>query len=394
MILVFDTFLSEKPLYPDYRLEKLLSNVRDNSYTYRHQPKDLIFLYTILSLKNYPWKKIYINFDCEKIFNSEKIINTIKSEIPYAIINNFRSSTGFEFSKFFQSISKTNDWIFFSPNNDHPYIGSDIKFFNNLIKSAEKAEKKFNKNVSIYYSHFTETINMINKKHYLYFYSGHHYKILEENDFCYTVFTNHQPLESMQIMRKSQLINLFQTVKNKQAIRLESLGDVASLKKIPQILIVPKFECCRHYDGYLHTVNNLKYFITANNVPPLFIPDGFFQKKIKLSSGYLDSKIGYVSLNESAQFYSFENKKNGVDLKINYKDIPDSWAERIEKIDININYQADYNLIKKNKIEILDPWSSLRTYSRFNFIYRFVKIFFFNFFKKIKNIFIKKYAAH
>lgn len=68
MILVFDTFLSEKPLYPDYRLEKLLSNVRDNSYTYRHQPKDLIFLYTILSLKNYPWKKIYINFDCEKKF--------------------------------------------------------------------------------------------------------------------------------------------------------------------------------------------------------------------------------------------------------------------------------------------------------------------------------------
>jgi hypothetical protein len=235
---------------------------------------------------------------------------------------------------------------------------------------------------------------MINKKHYLYFYSGHHYKILEENDFCYTVFTNHQPLESMQIMRKSQLINLFQTVKNKQAIRLESLGDVASLKKIPQILIVPKFECCRHYDGYLHTVNNLKYFITANNVPPLFIPDGFFQKKIKLTSGYLNSKIGYVSLNESAQFYSFENKKNGVDLKINYKDIPDSWAQRIEKIDININYQADYNLIKKNKIEILDPWSSLRTYSRFNFIYRFVKILLFNFFKKIKNIFIKKYEAH
>jgi hypothetical protein len=75
-------------------------------------------------------------------------------------------------------------------------------------------------------------------------------------------------------------------------------------------------------------------------------------------------------------------KKNGVDLKINYKDMPDSWAQRIEKIDININYQADYNLIKKNKLEILDPWSSLITYSRFNFIYRFVKILFFNFFKK------------
>jgi hypothetical protein len=59
-----------------------------------------------------------------------------------------------------------------------------------------------------------------------------------------------------------------------------------------------------------------------------------------------------VSLNESAQFYSFENKKNGVDLKINYKDIPDSWARRIEKIDININYQADYNLIKKSLIKM------------------------------------------
>ena len=59
MILVFDTYLSDKSLYPDKKLEKLLNSVRDNAYNYRFQSKDLIFLYTVLSYQNYPWKKIF-----------------------------------------------------------------------------------------------------------------------------------------------------------------------------------------------------------------------------------------------------------------------------------------------------------------------------------------------
>ena len=36
--------------------------------------------------------------------------------------------------------------------------------------------------------------------------------ILDQNEFCFTVLTDYQPLESMQIMRKSHLINLFKTL--------------------------------------------------------------------------------------------------------------------------------------------------------------------------------------
>ena len=49
------------------------------------------------------------------------------------------------------------------------------------------------------------------------------------------------------------------------------------------IVIVPKSELCRHYDGYLHTYSIINDFIKASTCPPLFIPNGFFEKKIKIA---------------------------------------------------------------------------------------------------------------
>ena len=383
MILVFDTFLAEKPLYPNPKIEKLLNDVRDNSYTYRSQTKDLIFLYTIFSLKNYPWEKIFINFNSEDNFINDQIVKKINLEIPNAHIRISRSSTGYEFSNFFESISENNEWIFFSPNNDHPYVGSNILWLDKLISSAEIAEKKYNKNVSIYYSHFTETINMINKNNYLYYYAGNKYKILDQNEFCFTVLTNYQPLESMQIMRKSHLINLFKTAKDQHAIRLESLDEIIPREENSYIIIVPKFECCRHYDGYLHTVNTIKHFISADLVPPLFIPDGFFEKKIKLSYGYLGSNQGSISLNDSAQSYCFNDNKYGVNLKINHKEIPNSWQDRIESIDINPTFIPNNSNIEVNKYQIINPWKN-KIFLKHILVFRFFKILAFKFKKIIK----------
>lgn len=385
MILVFDTFLAKKNLYPNKYLDKLLDDVRSNSYTYRYQSKELIFLYTVCSLKNYPWKKIFINFDAESCFDTDEIKKKLKFLMPNAKIRKKRSSTGVEYEKFFGSISNNNDWVFFSPNNDHPYIGTNILDLNKLIIHAEKIEKKYNKNVSIYYSHFTETVNMIKKDNYLYFYTGHHYKILEENDFSYTVLTNHQPLESMQVMRLFQLQNLFKLKKNDSAIRLECLSELFSNKKIQHILIVPKFECCRHYDGYMHTINSVKHFIEANQVPPLFIPDGFFEKSINIREGYLDIKKGYVSINKSAKKYCFESDKDCADLKISEIDIPHFWKERIANIDVNPNYSPDKVQIKKNQNKILNPWENNKI-TFFLYFFRYLKIIFIKFKKYIKNL--------
>lgn len=386
MILVFDTFLAKDSLYPNPKIEKLLDYVRSNSYTYRLQSKDHIFLYTLFSYKNYPWTKIYINFDGEKEFNKEKIENAIKSEIPNAIIKKKRTSNGFEFSNFFKSISKNNEWIFFSPNNDHPFIGPNINDLNYLISTAELSEKKYKKTVSIFYSHFTESINMIKKNNYLYFYTGEHYEILEENEYSYVVLANQQPLASMQIMRSYQLINLFNTAKNNFAIRLESLTNTISKKKIEHIVIIPKFECCRHYDGYLHTVNEIKYYVSSKLVPPLFIPDGFFEKKIKLREGYLGFKNGSVSINESAEKYCFDDFQNGTNLKLNFNNIPDSWKDRIISLDSNPKYQKNNSQILKNKNDIYNPWIERKNFLNIIFIYRNIKKFFFKIRKNIKKI--------
>ncbi len=394
MILVFDTFLSNSSLYPNFQLEKELNEIRDSAYSYRYQTKDKIFLYTLLSLKNYPWKKIFINFDCDNNFCVNAITNKIQSELPNALIRNSRSSTGDDFVNFFENISKENDWIFFSPNNDHPFIAPKISDLNYLIEAAELAEKKYKVDVSIYYSHFTESINMIHKNNYLYFYTGRKFEVLDENDYCYTVITNPQPLESMQIMRKSQLINLFNLAKDSKAIRLESLTSFVNNTQKKHALIIPKFECCRHYDGYLHTKNVINHYLSANLVPPLFIPDGFFESQIKLRFGYLGTNTESISLNESATNYSFADPINGVDLKIKLEDLPDAWKNRIVNLDINPNYIPSDKQILINKLEILNPWYLVKFSVPAVIVFRFIWFLIFACLRSIKRIFIKTKAAH
>jgi len=102
-------------------------------------------------------------------------------------------------------------------------------------------------------------------------------------------------------------------------------------------------------------------FIPAEKVPPLFIPHGFFSKKIKIAYGYDEYRDGWVNINPKKEHYSFEDNIYGTDMKCTIEEIPLFWKDHIKKIDIN--QKADLLQLErsniKNKELLSDPWRNI-----------------------------------
>lgn len=213
-------------------------------------------------------------------------------------------------------------WIFFSPNNDHPYLASPEKLVE-YIKFVEHVSKEYPHNdIGFLFSHFTESMldNRITDPQWGYF--GFKFKkIISENNMAYITVSNTAPLDSCQIFRLGYLKNIFSSTMNKgRVIRLEDT-EFCSSPVHSVIQICPKIELCRHYDGYFHLMKA---------VPPLFIPPGFFESDIKLRYGYDEGKEGWININPKYKWISMD-----VDLPVLLEDVPNFWKKRISDIDIN-----------------------------------------------------------
>ena len=360
MILYLDTFISETALSPNKDLDFLLHQVQNNTNSYKKKSKIEILQYVLVSYSVLNWEKVILRVDGEDKKKVRSIENFIKELFPNANLEFERSDTGSKYSSVLNNFFKKDDnpWVFFSPNNDHPFIGNDSSIFNKLISDAEIAEKKYKYPVSIVYSHYTETINSIKKDNYLYGYTGDFCKIIAESNYSYTVQYNHLSLFSLQIYRSKYLYEMMEKAGKSRVIRTECLGPFVEYNQ-PSIVIVPKKELCRHYDGYLHTYSVVSDYIKSHYVPPLFIPDGFFEKKINIKFGYEDYFEGFLNINPNADKYIFEDK-SGTDYACHKNEIPKFWLDRIAFFDENPNFQSDDNQILINRIN--NPWKS---YSKF-----------------------------
>ena len=170
-------------------------------------------------------------------------------------------------------------------------------------------------------------------------------KIVYEDDEVIVSRSNKAPLDSCQIFKLGYLKQIFSSTKNTgRVIRLEDTEHHSSLEH-NVIQICPKTELCRHYDSYGHIMNY---------VPPLFIPDGFFEKNIKIRYGYDNAIKGWVNVNPLKESIGLE-----VDLLNLIGDIPSFWKGRISTYDINPLFPQ--NLNKEHLVyykNIRNPWNN------------------------------------
>lgn len=216
MILFFDTYIVSKNSNISGGLQnidddriKWLDHIRHNNSVYKYSAKIDIVKYTLISYSLINWEDVIIRFECEDSEDSYDFFNFSKNIFPNAKIENIRSDTEHKFHVALKEISDHNPWIFFSPNNDHPFLNKPEKF-DNLIQVAEKYEKlNISDIVSIQYSHYTESQTTISPLQHEWGANQNFCKILEKNDSFFVVRNQFLLADSIKIFRLHALLSFF-----------------------------------------------------------------------------------------------------------------------------------------------------------------------------------------
>lgn len=352
MILYYDNYIIEQPWLSN--TVKSISDIRKTDSIYKGTKRLEISKYTLASYKIYPWTKVIIKVDAENKYDKEDFLKFAREIFPEAEIITHRSDNQKEYCKTISEIYKLDDdWVFYIPNNDHPMIINDINYIHKLLWLATEYKKKY-KYVSINFSMYSENYNKMHNNFYK------NTKEKYDTDLARIILCKNGYITSSQIVNKDLLKHLYcsRDFGDKRIIRME---DVAGLVQADDhIVILPKREICAHFDGYSHTFRRNDQ-ISPDQVPPLFIPKGFFEKNIKIAYGYKEYREGWTNINPSAKYYSFRNEKNITDLKIGLDDIPLFWRERVSELDIN--HDADIKRLEKDRDEhfalLKNPWKDL-----------------------------------
>jgi len=382
MILFFDNYVTKKTLGTHY---KNLDVIRKTNTIYKKNSKKNICAYSLYSYSKIKFKCSLINLKTENKNDFNFIKNICKKNFKNKIIvNNFRSESYKSFKNSLNIIKKykKNKWVFVMGNTDHPLIANNI---NHLYKSIEFANKFLNNNdyVSIMCSHQVEYSNITNKNLVLPNLIKFPYKKIYENKNFIVLKLNSGHCAhtlSVQIMSIKMLEKLIETT-NFDEKKIFRTDDMNGLALKGHIMIVPKNKICDHYDGYSH-MKLFGCYLASTKYPPLFMPENFFKEKFNIYYGFKNRKENSVNINPLAKKFSFEDHKNGTDLKIELSKIPYFWKYRIKNI-IKNNEISNKELSFKAKYiekELSSPYKEKNVY--------IIKLYisYLNFRKKILNI--------
>lgn len=360
MILFFDTFITDKPLTQSNVSAN--DRLRSKNNSYKMPSKIDIVKYTLTSYADLPWTQIIIRY----AFSSEYPISQIKSFekyvkslYPRALIIHEQKSilTQKDFKFALDLINGTDDeWIFYSPNNDHPFIGSNLEGIYQGLATGNKFVKN-NDYVSIVYSHYSEFIRAGFADSPFHIRYAQDAELIEDNSKTTSYLRMNGDNSSCQIVSKKLFNYWFNSrdLGSAQIIRAESIREHFLTHN--QIMIVPKDQICAHFDGYSHTINSPTQ-ILPSLIPPLFIPAGFFDRKIKIAYGYARYRKGWVNINPLSPKYVFEDELGGTDLKVLLSDLPLTWRGRVAKLDINRDTRWDAHKAARDVYykSLYNPW--------------------------------------
>lgn len=374
MILYFDNYITDQPLHQGWnKVRNIERQVRNGCQTYKTHSRLDIAKYTLASYAQLAWTNVVIKYELQDSSKIEEFDRFILELFPKAIIIHNRSDSQSEYQKSIELLKSLGDeWIFYSPNSDHVFIDVNKNSFDHLIQKANSLKSINRNNISIVYSHFPEVNCASQSGHIINRLYRPDTKIIEEDEYCISQNYPKGNLDSIQILHIDLLQNWFfsNDCGNNKIIRSESLAPF--IKPPQQIVITPKHEICRHYDGYMHTIyGGTIIYLSPEKVPPLFIPPGFFDKNIKISYGYDEYREGWVNINPIKNNYSFNDCSNGTDIMCTVEELPLFWQERISQIDINpkadLNEMAEISLEKKELLS--NPWKNIPNFRIQIFLY-------------------------
>jgi len=311
--------------------------------------------YTLATYALISFDKVVIRFECEDSLQSDEFYEYCRELYPQAMIQPWRSDSALKYVTALKSSFYGNPWVFFSPNNDHPFIGVNPDLSHYLAVAEKFEERHGDAVIGVYYSHMTDMLSMMDfgaglwgKWEFVF------PKKIYEDDFCVVLKMNKFCGDSIQILRLNKLLRIFE--KNTNSGRVVRIEDTSVYfdSKIKHLIVVPKKEICRHFDASFHT----KYWPKLFRAPqPVFIPEGFFANDIRIKYGYHQYVEGFVNVNPLVEACRYIDG-NGPDVNFHVDDIPFSWRQRVKSIDSAQNNALDElapddTFYRKN---LLNPW--------------------------------------
>jgi hypothetical protein len=231
-----------------------------------------------------------------------------------------------------------DDLIFNLGNDDHLFIDSDLKFLEKGLAYLNSCEDPY---ANLIYSHWPECTRDS---------ANNNYQIT--SDKMYVVGRNRDTI-AIDILKKARWKHYwfdfdFDDTTPGIPITTPYSSNVANGDKFfrTDVLIetgilpngstrfVPMRELVRHFDGYNNTAD------WSNLVPPLEIPEGFFEKNMRIAYGYHNRREGWININPAYPNYKAFSD-DGMDYKFSLEDIPLAWHTRISEIDVNPNIDLE-----------------------------------------------------
>lgn len=362
MLLFFDTYITNKPLVKSFVVGN--DELRKNTPSYAMPKKIDIAKYSLASYAPYHWQKVIIRYGFDEnhtVHEKNDFKNYIKKLFPTAEIITGRGPTltQKDFNVALQTISALkSSWVFYCPNNDHPLMSPNYKAIQDALALGEIYNKKY-EFVSIVYSHFSEFVRAGFNDSAFHQQYALDCKVLEETPNANVFLRENGDNSSVQIVNTKLFKHWFGSKKlgNAPIMRAEDLRQHFLTHN--QVMIVPKAPICEHFDGYSHTLGQINE-ITPDKIPPLFIPMGFFEKKIKIRYGFGSYHKNYTNINPGAQKFIFEDRLTGTDLKRSLSDLPLFWRGRVDRVIINpdVDWNAIGVGIKEQQMMWFSPWHS------------------------------------
>ncbi len=332
MILYFDSYITDIPLNKNF--VDPIKWIRQSCPNYAMPSKVDIAKYTLASYAEYPWSHVLVRYVVVDETRKEEFVSYVKSLFPKAVLIEGSSMTQAEYRKSLAILDAwDDDWIWYAPNNDHPIMTHDLSIIDRVLAKAETFTTEY-PHISIPYSHFSEYQNLTRKGSPFWELFGQGTSIIEEDEdtLCYTIAEGDNT--AIQIVNKNLFRTWFDSIDmgDDRIIRSEDVRRHFFVKN--QLQVLPKQEIAAHFDGYAHTMRGLAE-INPHQVPPLFIPSGFFTNTIRIKYGFPTYDPQYTNVNPAAAAYAFADARHGTDLKTTLDHLPLFWKKRTSETAIN-----------------------------------------------------------
>lgn len=310
-----------------------------------------VFRYCISSmsvLKPFISRSIFfVTIGSDLLDHGESVYSSIFEHFPQAEIYGYRNNTTVDWRNSWHLIEKNttnpNELVFFGGNDDHIFMDYDTT---SLKIGLELLQNDDDENSLIYYSHWYEQCR------------NAHYRSAEFIDSANWLKYYWGNFDSLHILKLARLRSYYfdyDLKDNDKFYRHEELQPLLypDINAIPDKygpVYVPTRRMFEHYDGYNHInwhYNKSDKLNVNNYIPPLTIPPGFFDSKIKIRIGYTTRYDDCVNLNPmSKTLYSVDI--NGTDYRWLEKEIPLFWQDRIVDIDVAPGYNHEQMIKSRN----------------------------------------------